>query len=161
MRASGSVSFLVEPFMKPTKSIYIGTASIAIAVILALFFLFLRGSSTSQSSNDSEGELPAFTPPVYGPPESDFFIDRPLHLTGVSGGGLTAAQRQRIGEYRKKILARVVSNVPLRDDEKRFIASSIATTTVPSFLEGVVFLNQTMFQFAPDEIGLISAALGR
>src|SRR3989338_9892753 len=108
--------------MKPTTSRKAIIVEIAALVVLALFF-FVSVQRGSES-------VDTFVPPVYGTDENEQFITLPFFLEGTSSNnGLSEEQKQHVNGFRKHILARTTSAIPLRETEIDIILVSISTTT--------------------------------
>ncbi|TSC83421.1 MAG: hypothetical protein G01um101417_614 [Parcubacteria group bacterium Gr01-1014_17] len=140
--------------MKPTtsrKTILFGLA--VLAALVAFFVVSVRRGSPKSDV--------AFTPPVYLQDESPTALIRPLYLQGLSHGGLTALSlehKQKIADFKKKILARIVSSEPLSSQEKTVLSISVSTTAKLA-LGDLVVADQSVLQFSSEELREITRAL--
>lgn len=121
-------------------------------VVLVLFFVV----------SVKRGTLPddTFTSPVYAHDESPTELLRPLYLEILGGkpAGLSQEQKQFVADFKKKILTRIRSRVPLTSQEKTVLAISTATTTKPAIGDFLV-ADQSLFQFSSEELEEITRAM--
>lgn len=104
------------------------------------------------------GETADFKPPVYGTDGDERFVALPLFFDNISANGLSAEQKRRMVDFKKHILARAVSKIPLKATEKSIIAASISTNTKQD-ADGSFVIGHDLLQFTEDELRLISNAL--
>jgi hypothetical protein len=131
---------------------------VVVLVIVGIGSLLWRQKVTETTTPTTLQTAEAFIPPVYGSDGTEVFITLPLFLEKrTDKNTLSAEQRQRVSEFKKHILARATSRIPLKESEKAIIFGSISTDA--SATGDSVVVNQALLQFTETELGVISQAL--
>lgn len=89
--------------------------------------------------------------------KSSVVLVQPLSIQGDLLA-LTREQKQEISNFRTLILARVRSKLPLTEQEKFVIKASIMTNKREPF-DGMVPIDQSVYQFNDEELGIIAESL--
>ena len=137
---------------------YIGGAA---AVLVLVLLVFWYGKEKRQNALPLSAPQKAFTKPVYLTNESPTVLNRPLtfEVTGKKGlTNLTPAQKTNVEDFKKKILDRVASGVPLTKEEKSVLSVSISTSSKEP-LGGILIVDQSVYRFTASEIKLITDAI--
>ncbi len=129
----------------------------ALAAIAAFFFVSVQRGF--QTKSETESAAPPFVPPVYGIYGEERFVTLPLLLEEAAAQGtLSVEQQERVNEFKKRVLARVVSQIPLNDSERSIISATVSLS--PKAGEGgFIVADQRIIQFTPDELRFIMEAL--
>ncbi len=134
---------------------FIGATILVVVVVVFAKNTYEVTTSVETVTNSPEEK---FVPPIYGSDGSEIFVTLPLTFESISSRGFTLSEKQRINDFKKLILSRVMSKIPLRESEKSIIAISISTTTKPA-VGGLTLADQNIFKFTADEVSLISKIL--
>ena len=146
--------------MKNGKIFYI---IVGVVVIVSLGAVFVSQKFSKPKSESGKGKIsntaPNFTPPVYGTDGTERFITIPLLLEETADQRtLSAEQEKRVIDFKKHVLARVSSPVPLKESEKNIITASVSI--YPKTAEAGFFIaDQHIIRFTNDELRLIKEEL--
>ncbi|MCR4334365.1 MAG: hypothetical protein NUV47_01370 [Patescibacteria group bacterium] len=98
-------------------------------------------------------KTPTFTSPIYETGESPDVLSSPLFLVSNEKD-----EKQKIAEFKSKVLRRISLNKPLSNQEKSVLEVSISVSD-KSTVGQLIMANQNILNFTPDELARINIVL--
>lgn len=88
-------------------------------------------------------------------------LEQPIFIQQDEVGTFTPDQQEKIANFKKKVLARAVSSVPLTEQEKSVISMSIGISPMLPLPGGTTVANQDVYRFSDEELRTIAEAIRR